>query len=155
MTQPKLGLFHQSTTNAPAFDEYVKDIHSTVELIKKNIKRAQENQKKYADAKRKKHKLSVGDRVFVSADQIKPTSGVTKLNPLAHGPFRIVKKINDVSYKLELPSHWKINNSFHIKHLKLANDNDDEGINPLNLGPNLTMLKVQLKIMSTHSTISN
>ena len=55
MTQPKLGLFHQSTTNAPAFDEYVKDIHSTVELIKKNIKRAQENQKKYADAKRKEY----------------------------------------------------------------------------------------------------
>ena len=62
----------------------------------------------------------------MSADQIKPTSGVTKLNPLAHGPFRIVKKINDVSYKLGLPSHWRINNSFHIRHLKLANDNDDE-----------------------------
>ena len=51
---------------------------------------------------------------------------VTKLNPLAHGPFRIVKKINDVSYKLGLPSHCRINNSFHIRHLKLANDNDDE-----------------------------
>ena len=54
---------------------------------------------------------------------IKPQSGVNKLNPLAHGPFRIVKKINDVTFALDLPKHWKINNAFRFSLLKPAYGN--------------------------------
>jgi len=62
--------------------------------------------------------------IYVTADQIKPQSGISKLNPLSHGPFKIIRKINEVSFEVELPKNWRINNKFHVSHLKLAVQNN-------------------------------
>ena len=64
--------------------------------------------------------------IYVTADQIKPQSGISKLNPLSHGPFKIIRKINDVSFEVELPKNWRINNKFHVSHLKLAIQYNDQ-----------------------------
>ena len=88
--------------------------------------KAQLQMKKQADVRRRDHSFKENDLVYVTASHIKPQSGVNKLNPLAHGPFRIVKKINDVTFALDLPKHWKINNAFHVSLLKPAYENDDK-----------------------------
>jgi len=72
--------------------------------------------KKQADIRKKDHPFKENDLVYVTASHIKPQSGVNKLKPLAHGSFRIVKKINDVTFALDLPKHWKINNTFHVSY---------------------------------------
>ena len=33
-------------------------------------------------------------------------------------PFQIREPINEMTYKLKLPSHWKIHNAFHVSLLK-------------------------------------
>ena len=35
-----------------------------------------------------------------------------------YDPFKVIEQINDVSYRLSLPSHWQIHNSFHISLLR-------------------------------------
>ena len=34
------------------------------------------------------------------------------------GPFRVIERIGSQSYRLALPSHWRIHNVFHISLLK-------------------------------------
>jgi len=37
-----------------------------------------------------------------------------------------VKKLNDVTFQLDLPKHWKLNNAFLVSLLKAAYVNDNE-----------------------------
>ena len=103
------GIFNSSSTsNVPSVEEYVKNIHLTTESIKKNLFKAQLNQKIYADKIRRDHPFKVNDLVYLTASHIKPQSGINKLNPLNRGPFKIIKQINDVTFA---PKKWKIKNS--------------------------------------------
>ena len=37
-----------------------------------------------------------------------------KLGPRQVGPFKITRIVNPVAFQLELPSHWKKHNVFHV-----------------------------------------
>ncbi|GJZ64761.1 hypothetical protein Tco_0621457, partial [Tanacetum coccineum] len=42
-----------------------------------------------------------------------------KLNPRYLGPFKVLEKVKEVSYKLELPEELsKVHNTFHVSNLK-------------------------------------
>ncbi|GJV99068.1 putative reverse transcriptase domain-containing protein [Tanacetum coccineum] len=76
----------------------------------------------YADLKRKPMEFQVGDRVML---KVSPRKGVVcfgkrgKLNPRYVGPFKVLKKIRSVAYKLELPQELsRVHNTFHVSNLK-------------------------------------
>ena len=46
-----------------------------------------------------------------------------KLAPRFYGPFRITQVINPNAYRLDIPLHWKIHNSFHISLLRKLKGN--------------------------------
>nr|GEW15223.1 hypothetical protein [Tanacetum cinerariifolium] len=54
-----------------------------------------------------------------------------KLHPRADGPFRILKKINDNAYKVELPDHYGVSDTFNVADLSPympnADFDDDSG----------------------------
>lgn len=37
-----------------------------------------------------------------------------KLAPRYYGPFKVIHEINPISFRLELPDHWRIHNAFHV-----------------------------------------
>ena len=41
-----------------------------------------------------------------------------KLAKRYYGPFQVLRPINEVAYKLKLPTHWQIHNAFHVSLLK-------------------------------------
>ncbi|GKF31451.1 hypothetical protein Tco_0101249 [Tanacetum coccineum] len=96
--------------------------------IKQRIQTARDRQKSYADLKRKPMEFQVGDKVML---KVSPWKGVVrfgkrgKLNPRYVGPFKVLKKIGAVAYKLELPQELsRVHNTFHVSNLKKCYSDD-------------------------------
>nr|GFC20464.1 putative reverse transcriptase domain-containing protein [Tanacetum cinerariifolium] len=83
---------------------------------------AQDQQKNYADRKRKPMEFKIGDRVML---KVSPWKRVVrfgkrgKLNPRYVGPFKVLAKVGKVTYKLELPQELRrVHHTFHVSNLK-------------------------------------
>ncbi|GKD13248.1 putative reverse transcriptase domain-containing protein [Tanacetum coccineum] len=83
---------------------------------------AQDRQKSYADVRRKLLEFQVGDRVML---KVSPWKGVIhfgkrgKLNPRYIRPFKVLAKVRDVAYRLELPQELsRVHSTFHVSNLK-------------------------------------
>ncbi|GKG24364.1 hypothetical protein Tco_0394992, partial [Tanacetum coccineum] len=66
--------------------------------------------------------FQVGDKVML---KVSPWKGVVrfgkrgKLNPRYVGPFKVLEKVGEVAYKLELPEELsRVYNTFHVSNLK-------------------------------------
>ncbi|GJV08093.1 putative reverse transcriptase domain-containing protein [Tanacetum coccineum] len=83
---------------------------------------ARDRQRSYANVRRKPLEFQVGDHVML---KVSPRKGVIqfgkrgKLNPRYIGPFKILKRVGPVAYKLELPEELSnVYNTFHVSNLK-------------------------------------
>ncbi|GKA17353.1 putative reverse transcriptase domain, ribonuclease H-like domain, aspartic peptidase domain protein [Tanacetum coccineum] len=102
-----------------------KIIHETTEKIvqiRQCLQAARDRQRSYANVRRKPLEFQVGDRVML---KVSPRKGVIrfgkrgKLNPWYIGPFKILKRIGPVAYKLKLHEDLRnVHNTFHVSNLK-------------------------------------
>jgi hypothetical protein len=46
--------------------------------------------------------------------------------PRADGPFRIIEKVNDNAYKVDLPGNYNVSATFNVKDLTPYLDDDDD-----------------------------
>jgi hypothetical protein len=60
---------------------------------------------------------SEGEQVWLDRKHLKTSLPTTKLALKWFGPFKILTKISEVVYQLELPKTWKIHNIFHTSLL--------------------------------------
>ncbi|GJY71151.1 putative reverse transcriptase domain-containing protein [Tanacetum coccineum] len=117
--------YHVSIKAAPFEALYGRKCHSP---IKQRIQTARDRQKSYVDLKRKPMKFQVGDKVML---KVSPWKGVVrfgkrgKLNPRYVGPFKVLKKVGVIAYKLELPQELiRVHNTFHVSNLKKCYSDD-------------------------------
>jgi RNase H-like domain found in reverse transcriptase/Reverse transcriptase (RNA-dependent DNA polymerase)/Integrase zinc binding domain/Chromo (CHRromatin Organisation MOdifier) domain len=103
---------------AEAFVTRLSEIEKT---LRANLTEAQARQAEYANRHRTPHPAyHVGDRVWLKSSNVRTERPSKKLDWKNLGPFTVVQKINNSSYKLELPASMKIWPVFHSALLRLA-----------------------------------
>src|SRR5262249_13531582 len=102
--------------------ELLKETTEKIPIIQQRIRTAFSRQKSYSDPKRRDVSFEVGDHVFL---KISPMKGVLrfgkkgKLSPRYIGPFEILERVGNVSYRLALPPRLgHVHPVFHISMLR-------------------------------------
>jgi hypothetical protein len=100
----------------------VKEAERQVQIIRENLRTAQSRQKSYADGKRRDVVFQEGDYVYLKVSQIRGLRRFKvkgKLSPRFLGPFKILERVGEVAYRLELPNQLSdVHDVFHISQLE-------------------------------------
>jgi len=126
--------------------DFIRKLHETT---KANIESMNEKYRIAGSKGRKEIKLEPGDLVWLHLRKDRfPELRKSKLMPRAAGPYKIIEKINDNAYKLELPPEFGVSPTFNIADLKpylgeedelesrttpIQEGEDDEDITPLDV----------------------
>jgi hypothetical protein len=80
-----------------------------------------------------------------------------KLAPRQFRPFKVVAKISNVAYQLELPPTWKIHNSFHASLLTPYKEMEKHGLDFLDPPPDIIKGKPEWEVeqILDHQHIQN
>src|SRR5581483_10024858 len=93
----------------------------------KNIERMNERYRTAGSKGRKELKFEPGDLVWLHLRKDRfPELRKSKLMPRADGPFKILEKINDNAYKLELPPDFGVSPTFNVADLTPYMGEEDE-----------------------------
>jgi hypothetical protein len=123
---------------------------------------AQSRQKSYADGKRRDVVFQEGDYVYL---KVSPIRGLRrfkvkgKLSPRFIRPFKILKRVGEVAYRLELPVQLvDVHDVFHISQLRKGfgpHDKEPLSLDDLNIKEDLTTVEHPIRILETMMVTRN
>ncbi len=117
-----------STGYAPV-DDYFRRLKNSLAVAYDNIAIAQDRMSAQANKFRRHDKFKVGDLVWLSTENLKLANfgSARKFLPRFVGPYKVLEvSQDDLNYKLELPSLWRIHDVFHISLLRRYIPNDEK-----------------------------
>uniref|UniRef100_A0A6Q2YSJ8 Integrase catalytic domain-containing protein n=1 Tax=Esox lucius TaxID=8010 RepID=A0A6Q2YSJ8_ESOLU len=117
--QPVLAPWTASQTGTPAVDDWLRRAAGTWEAVQARLRLAVCRQKVSADRHRREAPVyRPGDRVWLSSRDLPLRLPCRKLAPRFLGPFKVLRRVNEVTYRLRLPPDYRINPSFHVSLLR-------------------------------------
>jgi hypothetical protein len=118
------GYLEHDQTGNRELDEWLQERARMIPEIQHHLARAQQWMKAQADKNRSERQFDVGDWVYL---KLQPYVQHTvarrpcqKLGFKFFGPFKILKRVGNVSYKLDLPESARIHPVIHVSQLKKA-----------------------------------
>ena len=121
--QPPLFPWSGEPSDVPAVHHWFQESERVWDSAHVHLQRAVRRHKSQADARRSATPLyQPGQKVWLSTRDIRLRQPCRKLSPKYIGPFAIQRQINDVTYRLSLPPHYRISPSFHVSLLKPYTD---------------------------------
>lgn len=99
-------------------NERAKHVRKIHQKARENIAKMTQLYERRANKGRKKMLFEPGDLVWVHLRKDRfPDQRKCKLQPRADGPFKVVQKINDNAYKIDLPSKYGVSETFNVSDL--------------------------------------
>ncbi|WZY72224.1 hypothetical protein YC2023_004464 [Brassica napus] len=113
--------------------EMVKQLHEQARL---NIEATTKQYVKHANKGRREMVFEVGDQVWIHLRKERfPNERKSKLMPRIDGPFKVIRKISNNAYKLDLQGKYDVSNSFNVTDLvPFIADEPDLRTNPFQVG---------------------
>ena len=111
---------HPTMTDIPSEGQYdipkrIKRILESQAEIKAQLLRSQKRQAEvYNQGRSREPNFEAGDMVYVSTANWSMDEGSKKLSDRCTGPFKIIKKVGEGAYQLELPDYLKVHNVFNV-----------------------------------------
>jgi hypothetical protein len=100
----------------------IRGAEEQVQLIRNRLKATQSRQKSYTDSRRRPISFQVGDFVYLCVIPLKGMQRFHvkgKLLPCYIGPYKILERHGEMSYKLELPPKLsEFHDVFHVSQLR-------------------------------------
>jgi hypothetical protein len=111
-------------SRVPGTKDWVEESQRIMWAVRENLETTQNQQIIYVDGQRVERSFEVGDLFFLRLQPYIQSSlkrsGTKKLKPKFYGPYRVIRRMGEVAYELELPEGSKIHNVFHVSCLKKA-----------------------------------
>jgi hypothetical protein len=116
------GIADHSASPVSVAKTMVSERATMLAAVRQHLLRAQQRMKSQADKKRSERSFQVGDFVYLRLQPYVQAS----LAPRSHnklcfkyfGPFKVLAKVGEVAYKLELPPTSSLHLVFHVSLLK-------------------------------------
>jgi hypothetical protein len=122
--RPDFTVLIEKRSNMPSLDERLdrlanvrKEAEAALQLFKEWMK------KQFKQNKHTAHVFNAGDMVWLTAKYIKIHQKTPKLGPQQLGPYKVLKWIGDLDYRLELSSYLNLNPVFHVSCLSPWHNN--------------------------------
>ena len=113
---------HPKSFSAESFIENVDTIH---DIVSKQLALSYESYKLSANVHKRYKIFKEGDLVMVKIHPHRLPKLYSKLQLKSYGPFKILSKINDNTYIVDIPNDWDISNSFNISDLVEFHESED------------------------------
>ncbi len=119
--QPPLFPWSGEPSELPAVDSWLQRSEETWNEAHVHLQRAIRRTREQADRRRRANpNYRPGQWVWLSTRDLRLRLPCKKLSPRYVGPFRILREITPVSFRLALPSNYRISPTFHVSLLKPA-----------------------------------
>jgi ribosomal protein L21E len=102
-------------------DDRVKALVQIHEKCKEFLQEQQEKRNVGLNRKRDTRRYEPGDRVKLRIHERK-----AKLSPFWKGPFKIIRKISDVNYEVDLPTDISMSRIIHAQHIRPWRDRESD-----------------------------
>ncbi|GKD03460.1 putative nucleotidyltransferase, ribonuclease H [Tanacetum coccineum] len=128
-----------------------------IEAIRERLKAVQDRWKSYADNRIRPIEFNVGDFFMLKVSSWKGVlrfKNKGKLSPRFIGPFKILKRVGEVAYVLELPKEIRgIHNTFHVSYLRkcLADESSVITLDDVEIDPELISQEEPMAILKRKS----
>ncbi|GAB4829655.1 hypothetical protein Ancab_040648 [Ancistrocladus abbreviatus] len=117
-----------------AVDKALTDKEALLQELKWQLQSAQHRMKQVADKHQSKRSFKVGDWVYLKFQPYRQHAAsqraVQKLAAKYFGPFKILARVGQVAYKLELLAEVKIHDVFYVSRLKRKIGNASVNFHP-------------------------
>ncbi|MCI4392739.1 hypothetical protein PGIGA_G00149220 [Pangasianodon gigas] len=117
--QPPLFPEQEDDAGVPSVSLFIRRCKKTWQKVWQAL--LQTSKRNQAQANRRRRPACCfrpGQRVWLSSRDFPLRVDSRKLAPRFVGPFKVIRKVNPVSYQLQLPHSLKINPTFHVSQLR-------------------------------------
>jgi hypothetical protein len=116
--------FLDSDSSVPLANTKVKEMKEVQEELVKELEKAKESQKKFADRKRMDGPVfEIGDKVWLLRKNIKTQRPSIKLDHRKLGPYKIVERIGELAYRIKFTQPTTLHDVFHVSLLERFKEN--------------------------------